>query len=154
MRFDVRHDDLLRCRHGDEGGDLFRHHRTDDLVRQRKRPAAEALPIDIARMRANGDAMGAGCANGSRHRVTVAGVPAACDIHGCEVGNQREFGLERGVRRALADVRIQVDPHGFAILGRMVEGRRVAESKGRRIAESKGRSSAPLDPVTFRPCDL
>ena len=72
-------------------------------------------------MRANGDAVDAGRANGSRHRVTVSGVPAASDVHGCEVWNQRKLGLERGFRRALADVRIQVDPHGFAIVGRKVE---------------------------------
>ena len=44
MRFDMGHVHVLRPCRGDERGDLFRHHRADDLVRQRKRPAAEGLP--------------------------------------------------------------------------------------------------------------
>ncbi len=111
MRLYVNDLDLLLCRHGDESCDLLRDHSSDDFSRKRERAAPEALPIDICRMGAHGHTVPACGVDRPRHRLAVARVATAGDVHRRQVWDETELGFERRLGRAFANVSIEIDPH-------------------------------------------
>ena len=84
-----------------------------DLVgRQRHRPPPEAGPIRVARVRADRDAVARGDGHGPGDDVGIAGVGAARDVDRGHERDERLVLAQRPRAVRLADIGVEVDPHG------------------------------------------
>jgi hypothetical protein len=118
VRLHVSHGHMLQVRDREERRHLIGHHRTDDVVWQRQSLAPEALSIDIAGMRAHGNAMAAGRTNRAGHGLAVACVAATGDVDRGQMGDEGKLRLERRFGGRLADVSVQIDAQARVFLPR------------------------------------
>ena len=117
MRLDVLEPDAFAFGDAGQRADLVDDQVLDLLRAQLHLAAAEAQQVGVAGMGADRDPVGARQPHGAPHRPRVAGVPAAGDVGRRHHRHQQRVLAHRPGAERLAQVGVQVDPHGRIVAG-------------------------------------